>query len=659
MKKLFFLLALLSVCLAQICGQTKYASKNKKAIAAFEEGKEFFLWEKYTAATERLEYALKLDPKFLDCYFALADIYKSQRRYKEQLKILEAGIAIDSTFYPMAYYSAGVALCKMGQDTASIRYFDLYKRFANPKRMRKDVDMWVNHAKYVRFLIDHPVPFNPEHVSKNILPGYDLYWPSLTLDENELVLTALRPNNPEEYRRNPNMPKSARHFQEDFCMAIRDENGEWGILQDVTDINTRYANEGAQALSPDGQWMFLTICGREDSEGSCDIYFSRRTKTGWTKPQNIGQPVNTSAWESQPCLSADGQTLYFVSGRKGGIGGHDIWSAKIKGFKENGLPIFEPVKNLGATINTEGDEASPFIHPDNRTLFFSSTGWEGMGGYDIFVSRRDNDTAQWNAPLNIGYPINTSNDEVGLIVNTAGNRGYYSTEVEHGDGRLIKELFCFEIPEAHRPNVVSYIAGKVYDEESLKPLSAKLELLDLSTGRKVTISESRPADGSFMLNMPSGNDYALISTKENYLHHSETFALKEVKEKGGKVYLDMPMTPIRVGAKITLKNIFFEFDRTNLKPESFVELNKVLVLMQDNPNLTIEIGGHTDNKGSVAYNNKLSADRAKSTAQYLISKGIDANRIKTNGYGMSQPIADNSTDEGRALNRRIEIKIVE
>ncbi|MDO4461622.1 MAG: OmpA family protein [Bacteroidia bacterium] len=649
---------LMLICGGQVEAQKKYSVKNKKAIKIFEEGAEHLMWENYDAALERFQMALKVEPKFVDCYFAMSDIYREKKDYKSQFEVLTAGIAIDSTYYPMAYYSAGVALCQMG-DTSSLRYFDLYRRYANPKRMRKDVEYWVKHAKFVKNMMDNPVPFNPRRVSENLTSEFDLYWPSLTIDEKEIVLTTLVPKHIEDYRRYPDMPKSTIYYQEDFTMAQRDDSGEWGILKDVPDINTRLTNEGAQALSPDGMWMFLTICGRQDSKGSCDIYFSRRTSTGWTSPRNIGAPVNSQAWESQPCLSADGQTLYFVSGRGGGKGGHDIWRAKIKEFREDGFPIFGPVENLGDSINTSGDEASPFIHPDNRTLYFSSNGWEGMGSMDIFVSRRDNDTAEWKTPVNIGYPINTNQDEIGLVISTAGNVGYYSSDIMQADGRLKKELLCFDIPVKHRPNVVSYLKGKVYDIETRYPLSAQLELLDLSSGKKVTLTESRASDGSFLLNLPSGRNYALIASKDKYLYHSETFALEKAEERGGAVYLDMPMTPIRVGAKITLKNVFFEFDSRELKPESVVELTRLVALMNDNPSITVEIGGHTDNYGSEAYNANLSMARAKSTVAFLISKGISEKRLKAKGYGSKQPIGDNGTEEGRALNRRIEAKIIE
>lgn len=660
MKKLTFILVLLlTVSIVGVNGQQKkYYVDNKKAIKMFEEGYEHYNWNRYEAALERFQSALKVAPKFADCYYAMADIYRERKDYEAQYGVLTKGIAIDSTYYPMAYYSAGVALCNMGDAIESLKFFDLYKRFANPKRMRKDTDKWIEHAKFIKYMYDNPVPYNPRKVGKNLDSEFDVYWPSLTLDGKEIVMTILKPFDMSMFKTYPDMPRTPQYFQEDFCMAQKDDFGEWGVLQDVPDINTNRANEGAQALSPDGMWMFLTICGRQDSKGSCDIYFSRRTKTGWTAPRNIGEPVNTASWESQPCLSADGQTLYFVSGRGGGKGGHDIWKAKIESFKSDGMPVFGKVENLGPNVNSPKDEASPFIHADNKTLYFSSDGWEGLGGMDIFVSRRENEDAEWGTPVNMGYPINSKDDEDGLILNAEGTLGYFAKKDEMPTGNLKQVLYCFDIPVQHRPQPIVYVSGKVYDKETNVPLEAMLELLDYQ-GNKITLSSSKPSDGTFLLNLPSGHQYALIVTRDDYLYRSETIVIDEPVNESKSVVMDLPLVPIKSGAVITLKNVFFETNSTELKEESAVELMKLVQLMNQNPNVDIEIGGHTDNVGTAEYNAKLSMARAKSTMNFLVEKGINPKRMTAQGYGAKKPIGDNNTEEGRALNRRIEVKIVE
>lgn len=657
MKWMSLLAILLTVGMTSVSGQQKYYVNNKKAIAIFEEGCEYYNWNKFEAALERFQMALKVEPKFIDSYFAMADIYRESKEFEKQLAVLEKGIAIDSTYYPMAYYSAGVALCNMGKADESLDFFDLYKRFANPRRMRKDTDKWIAHAKFVKNLYDHPVPYNPRPVLKLASP-FDVYWPSLNLDGSELAVTVLTPKNYDMFRKQPDLPKNSAFYQEDLYVTQKDEYGEWGDMIDMSDINTRIANEGAQALTPDGSTMFLTICGRQDSKGSCDIYVSRRTKTGWTAPRNVGEPVNSSQWESQPCLSADGQTLYFVSGRGGGVGRHDIWKAKIESYRADGMPVFGNVENLGPNINTVGDESSPFIHADNKTLFFSSDTWEGIGGLDVFVSKRDNEFSEWQKPENIGYPINTAYDESGLIVDTKGTTGYFSIDAKQSDGSTKRELMCFDIPVQHRPSPVLFLKGNVYDKETHEPLDAKLELLDYA-GNLVTRSATRPSDGNYLLNLPLGKKYALIAMSDNHLYHSETITVPDSLGEADSIRQDMLLAPIKIGAVVVLKNVFFETNSSELKEESKIELMKLVQLMIHNQKLNIEIGGHTDKVGSEVLNAKLSNSRASSTKQFLVDNGIDEKRIKTSGYGSKKPIGDNNTEEGRALNRRIEAKIIE
>ncbi|MCF0191685.1 MAG: OmpA family protein [Marinilabiliaceae bacterium] len=661
MKRFFVLFLFLFVSLFVVEAQNgkdkKYHTKNKKAIALYEEATDFFYLERYALAAQKYESALKMDENFIECYFALGDLYKAIGDYENQFLVLDKGLSVDSTYFPTAYYLAGVALCQMGQDTASIAYFESYKRNVKQSRQKKDTDYWIKKGKIIKNLLDNPVPFEPHIVCENLTSEFDLYWPSLTLDENEIVLTTLVPRHIEDFNRSHYLPKNSREFQEDFCMS-RKVDGEWGPLTPIEGINRPDSNEGAQALSADGQWMFLTICGRSDSYGSCDLYFSRRTETGWSSPVNIGAPVNTPGWESQPCFSADGQTLYFVSNRQGGKGAHDIWSSKIESFTEEGLPKFGPVINLGDSINTPGEEASPFLHPDDKTLYFSSTGWPGLGQMDIFVARRDSSNGAWHTPVNIGYPINTPQEEIGLVINTAGNTAYYSRERKTDEMRSKRELLCFSLPASARPEMVNYVIGNVYDSESKHPLGALLELLDLRDGTKVATAHSDPKEGDFVLKLPKGKDYALIASKEGYLHHSESFTLSE-RDKSENVRVDMPLEPIKTGSKMTLKNIFFDFNSASLKQESHVELDKLVAIMKANPSIRVEIGGHTDNVGTAAYNMKLSGDRAKSTVEYLVSKGVDVKRIESKGYGMTTPIASNDTEEGRSQNRRIEVKIID
>lgn len=633
----------------------KYATKSKKAIAQYEQGMEDYGFDRWQKALLEFETAKKIDPKFTEAYFACSEVYKDLGNYEGQFENIAKAVALDSTMYVTAYMNAGIALCNLGRFAEANVWFDKYmskvKKKPNPK-----AKFWMERALAAKELMEHPVPYNPHYVAPLLVSEYDQYWPSITLDEEELVYTVLVPRDSAMFAMNPYLPKNPQNFHEDFYFSKK-KGGEWTEPVPMYNINTK-SNEGAQALSADGQWMFFTACGRNDSKGSCDIYFSRRTKKGWSTPINIGAPVNTPYWESQPCFSADGQTLYFVSNRPGGKGAQDIWSATITGYLDNGVPTFSAPVNLGDSINTKGEETSPFLHPDNKTLYFSSDGWPGVGQLDIFMSRR-NEKGEWSTPKNIGYPINTPMDDNGLVISASGKTAYLASARQLENGTKKKELLCFELPEEVRPEPVSYIKGHVYDNRTMEPLEAEMELIRLEDGGHQVNAKSDAQNGNFVVNLPSGKDYALIISKPGYLFHSQNFALVEIEASSNKVVLDVPLSPIIKDEKMTLKNVFFDSNSAELKPESYIELDKMVELMKRNPTLKIEIGGHTDNVGQTDYNMKLSEGRARVTMEYIVSKGIEQERIRHKGYGMTQPIETNDTEEGRAQNRRIEAKIVE
>ncbi len=636
--------------------QQTLSSKNKKALEQYKNGELFFVQEKYQQALQCFETAKRIDPSFVEAYFMCAEIYRDVDNYQETYNNISAAVGLDSTMFVTGYYHAGVALCHLGQFDDAMQWFALYQRFTAGRKQKYDSREWIRRAMVAKELIEHPVPFHPEHISPLLISDYDMYWPSITLDEEEICFTVLVPRDTIAFKYDPHMSKNSQNFHEDFYTS-RNNGAQWQAMKPAVGINTP-SNEGAQALSADGQWMFFTACGRQDSKGSCDIYFSRRTSRGWSTPVNIGQPVNTPYWESQPCFSADGKTLYFVSNRPGGKGKNDIYSATIVGMRDNGVPIFGNVTNLGDSINTKGDETSPFIHPDDKTLYFSSDGWPGIGKLDIFYSRRSDEGA-WMQPTNIGYPINTSQDDNGLVVNARGTTAYYASARIQADGYTKREIMKFDLPSEARPEAVSYIKGFVYDARTRLPLMADLELIDLSTGKCTVTAQSEDMRGTFVVNLPSGKDYALIANKSGYLLHSQNFELTTAEAGSSTTLLDIPLSPLVAGEKVSLRNVFFDYNSTALRAESFIELDKLAEIMRQNPQLRIEIGGHTDSDGSAAYNQKLSMGRAASTVDYIVSQGIEASRLTAVGYGLTQPCADNNTEEGKALNRRIEAKIIE
>jgi outer membrane protein OmpA-like peptidoglycan-associated protein len=310
--------------------------------------------------------------------------------------------------------------------------------------------------------------------------------------------------------------------------------------------------------------------------------------------------------------------------------------------------------NLGDSINSPGDEMSPFIHPDNATLYFSSDYLLGMGGFDLFVSRKDSGN-NWSKPENLGYPINTSRDEVGLIVNAQGNTAYYASGIHSDRG---KDIYCFTLYEKARPHEVSYIKGRVFDEKTRERLRARFELYDLDNGTLVSRSFSDGRSGEFLLCIPTNKNYMLNVEHKGYLFYSDNFLLEGIYHLEKPFLKDVPLRPIMTGEKTILKNVFFESDSYELKPESRYELDKVLRFLKTNPELFVEISGHTDSIGTAQYNYILSENRAKSVVDYLTSRGISEVRLDYRGYGCDQPIDVNDTEEGRANNRRTELRII-
>jgi hypothetical protein len=497
----------------------------------------------------------------------------------------------------------------------------------------------VNNCEFAINAIKHPVPFNPVSVGGGINTKDDEYWPSITADGQTMIFTR-------QVGTGDNKVSSGQ-IQEDFYISHYSDSSWKKAINAGHPLNTGQ-NEGAQTLSSDGSYMFFTACDRPGGLGSCDIYFSAFTDGRWSEPVNLRSPVNTPSWESQPSVSADGKALFFSSSRPGGFGGKDIWFSTL-----NEKNLWTKPVNCGNTINTEGDEMSPFIHFDGKTLYFSSDGREGMGGFDIYVTRLK-DNGIWTDPQNLGYPINTYNDEMGLIIESDGKKAYYSSIRDKSNG---KDIFSFDLYESARPNPVSYMKGKVYDKETGKLLVADYELINLSTG-KITIKNTTDYEGKFLVCLPSGYNYGLNVSKPGYLFYSESFMF-EGQHTGAEPYIkNVILSPIRVGEKMQLSNVFYEVDSWQLKKESMSELNNLASLLSENKDIIIEIGGYTDSTGSDEYNMTLSERRALSVVNYLISKGISPERLKYKGFGNSSPIGDNVTSEGRKLNRRTEALVI-
>ncbi len=430
--------------------------------------------------------------------------------------------------------------------------------------------------------------------------------------------------------------------------VTRFENLTWTAPKPVGEPINSPLNEGSVCISSDGHLLIFTVCYDKNSYGSCDLYFSIREKNSWSKPENMGSPINTPYWEGHPSLTADGKRLYFASNRKGGYGGIDLyWSDFVYG------KWTEP-KNLKYPINTARDEISPFIHADGKTLYFSSSGHGGYGGFDVFKVTMD-ENGNWGEIINLGPPINTSGDDYFFSVPASGEFIYISSDRPGGLGD--RDIYAFPLAGLMKPSIVVTISGKVVDKYTSQPLKARLTVENLYTREKVAQVESNRDDGGYYIVLPWGSLYGITVEVDSYAFLSTNFDL--TGEASYKEYtLDFELQPIRKGENIVLNNIFFDFDKSELRPESYPELDRVVELMKTHPTMKIELRGYCDSIGTREYNLKLSERRANAVKEYLVSKGIESDRLETRGFGSDNPVAPNTTEEGRQKNRRTEFHII-
>jgi len=619
--------------------QDLHTSSNR-ALKSYNYGREAYDFLNYKEAESHLLNAVEYDPGFIEAYIMLAELSRDMLNYTQSAYAYREAMLIDSVFFVPAWFGYGEVLFMLGNYEEARSKFILYlelggKNSVNSGKARK----YIRDCNFAIEAMLKPVNFNPVNMGEAINTGDDEYWPAITVDDNLLLFT--------RQKRSRSRSLLGTEMQEDFYYSYR-VDGNWTLARNAgSPLNTSY-NEGAQTLETGGNYMYFTACNREDGKGGCDIYYSARTGSGWKQGINIGGPVNTSYWESQPSLSSDGSMLFFVSNRPGGFGGMDIWLSKqVKDGRWS-----EPV-NLGNTINTPGDEMSPFIHFDGKTLYFSSNGRPCMGGFDVFMSRLKADST-WSEPENLGYPINTQTDEIGLVINSSGEVAYFSSKINPMKGR---DLYYFEMPESLRPDPVAYLKGKVIDRITGQELRAEYELINLSTKNRLVRSFT-DSEGNFLVCLPAGHNYGINVSREAYLFHSENFMLEGVHSKLEPYEKTILLSPIQVGQQMTLHNIFFAFDSWELREESLHELEKLYKLLADNQGLTVEIGGHTDSTGTDEHNLVLSEKRALVVRDYLIKRGVSPGRLYYKGYGEKLPLYDNDSEEGKRKNRRTEIRIL-
>jgi hypothetical protein len=638
---LVILLLAISFFSTGILYSQSYHTKSNKALKVYNEGVTAYDYLDFSKAEIYFREAISIDKAFFEAYMMMGELLARQRRYTEAVQNYRAAIKLDSMFFKPVFFSIGMAEMKSGDYANALSHLNVYLAQTGMSEKNTIVARKnVRNCEFALNAIKNPVPFNPISMGNAINTTDDEYWPSITADGQTLMFT----RQPVSH----GGPASREFPQEDFFVSYFTDNAWQQAVNAGAPLNTRQ-NEGAQTLSSNGRYMYFTACDRPGGMGSCDIYFSSFNDGRWSEPYNLRSPVNTSHWESQPSISADGKKLFFSSNRPGGTGGKDLWYSVMDDRNQWSSPV-----NMGDKINTDGDEMSPFIHFDGKTLYFASDGRTGLGGFDIYMTRMTSDST-WSEPQNLGYPINTYNDETGLVIESGGQKAYFSSIRDKVNG---KDIFYFDLYESMRPTPVSYLKGKVYDKETGRLLMAKYELINLSTN-KVTIRSSTDRTGNFLVCLPSGYNYGINVSKTGYLFYSENFMFEGEHTAVEPFVKKISLSPIKVGETMLLTNVFYDNDSWELKKESMSELNTLADMLHENKDLLIEIGGYTDSTGTSDYNMVLSEKRAMSVVTYLVEKGISNDRLKFKGYGNTSPIGDNITEEGRKLNRRTEAKIIQ
>ena len=650
MRKKMPALLYISLLLSTAAMAQDYTSGNPAAIRAFDQAVRFYDERASDRAIEALNTAIAKDPNFVEAYTLRGNVYDDLRKFDLSVESYKKAIELKPDFYYNTYFSLGNAEFRLA------RYEDA----------KKDLTFYINAPKTNKTLIEmanfllsccdfsieamkHPVPFKPFNLGDSINTKDDEVLPTITADGKYLLFERQFPTT-DMYG------KKSRG--EDFYISENYKN-HWKKAVPLTELNTA-GNEGASCFSPDGQYLFFTGCesnygypeGREKGLGSCDIYISKKSGTKFQTPRDLGIPINTRGYETQPSFSSDGRTLYFIRKVKNAAGreNQDIFVS----FIDDNSNWSEPVQ-LPSNINTDRDEFSVFIHPDNQTLYFSSAGHPGFGGLDIFMSKRRED-GSWGDPMNLGYPINTSNDESSLLVSPDGSVAYFASNRDDSRGGL--DLYQFDLYDGAKPNRMTYLKGIVYDADTRKPLAASFELIDLASAKTIVRSVSNDVTGEFLVCLPSGKSYALNVSRDGYLFYSDNFQLKDTASVRAPFVKDIPLKPIRAGQSIVLKNIFYEVDKYDLQEESRAELGKIVAFMKKNPKVKVEIGGHTDNTGGKEHNQVLSENRAKTVYDHLVESGADASHLVYKGYADTKPVASNNTESGRAQNRRTEFMII-
>lgn len=608
---------------------------NAKAIKTYEKALDVLSDGRIKDAVPLLAQSIKEDSSFVDAYLSLAGAMGELKKYDQAVKLYERARTKDTAYfivYSLPYSINLAGLGRFEEALQAVNHFLKYPRLnerslKSAQYRKRSYEFAINYAAQHK---DSRYNFAPVNLGDSVNTVQSEYYPSVTVTDSLLVFTR-RGNQREDF------------FES--TMRTKGNFGKWKAI--AGDINEE-TNKGALSVSQDGEWLIFAGQLSTQSYKSFDIYISYQTPQGWSEPQSVGDKINTDFYESGPTLSPDKRSLYFVSDRPGGYGGRDLWVSHRLANGKWGEP-----ENMGPQINSAGDEQTPFIHADNQTLYYTSDGLQGYGNSDLFVVRKDA-SGKWGKPENLGYPINTIENEGSLAVSADGLTAYYASD--KSDSRGGYDLYRFDLRPDIRPYRTLYVKGKVIDKKTNKPLPSTVELID-NSNNDALMKVSTDEVGDYFITLPTGKDYTFTVNRKGYLFYSEFYPLKN-KEADSIYRKDIYLQPVEMNVVTTFNNVQFATNSFELPVGAYAELDKLLQVLTENPSLKVEIGGHTDNVGKAEDNLRLSTNRAKAIVDYLVGKGVNINRMSYKGYGATQPVADNATEEGRAKNRRTTFTVV-
>ena len=597
--------------------------------------------QRFDDAETRLLKLLKKYPHVAELHYLNGEINQYQYDYTEAVAAIDQGIKLDPGVTPRAFRMLGAVHTQAGDYAAALHQYERYLEAVQRDGRAAAIDHateLLEQARTVAKLAANPYPYAPKPLGAGVNTDHSLeYFPNLSVDGQRLLFT-----------------RRVNRQQEDFFESVRQPDGSWGEARPLAGVNTTM-NEGAQTVTADGNYLVFTGCGRRGGFGGCDLYYSERRGRRWSEATNLGPVINSRTSESQPSLSQDGSLLFFASNREGGLGQDDLY---VAGRRPDGS--WSPPVNLGPTVNTPANDRYPFWAADNKTLYFTSNGRRGMGGADLFKTSVDSSN-QWRTPTNLGYPINTPGEETNLFIALDGKTAFFSKGVADD-----VDIYAFELPEEVRPAPATYVEVTVVDAQTGAPLVADVRLQAQTAGGAVTASTTDP-DGHYLTVLPIGIDYGFTIEKAGYLFYSDHFSLTDTYSVTEPFELQVRLQPIgedppseeaEADGAIVLRNVFFATGSAELIGLSTEELDRLVAVLQQEPEVAVEIAGHTDDVGSEEANQRLSERRAQSVKRYLESQGIAPERVTAVGYGESRPVAENTTAAGRASNRRTTFRLL-